>query len=47
MIPFWGIKPIKKNVISVDRKGTVFQVKLKLEQIDWMKILKKRILKKI
>ena len=53
MITFWGKRQKKKQnrattVISVDGKGTVFPVMLKLQWgIVWIKVLKKRILKKI
>ena len=53
MIPFWEMKNRRKKnsatrMISVDRKGTVFPMKLKLQGELLEKVnLKKRILKKI
>ena len=36
-----------KKVMSVDGKGTVFQVKLKLQQIVWIKTLEREIKKNL
>ena len=45
MIPFWVKLPEEKRE-GKDEKRTVFPVKLKLQGIVWIEILKKRILKK-
>ena len=52
MTPFWGKKQKKKNcatiMISVDGKGTVFPMKLKLQGDSSENIIiKKRIFKKV